>query len=996
MVGIQITLTTDPLVLMNHVRWICLFVLLTVMPLSAQRPAPLTDTVRSPLLPAEVSDLPVNIDGELALLFEEDDGTSVVHVIGDFSLQLGEGEGQIVQSREAVIWIENLGAQGAKGRRYQVILWQDAQVREFGGTITTGPALFVTLASKGPLTIATDDYANQSSLESRAYRYGQKIRQELAKGKSDILTTKSSLSVIDTTGLAQKPSAPGIKPVITFRTEGDLTGPIAGGTHQYVTVIGGVHLSRGIPGTNDYLEIRAARVVVYLPGDAEFPSLAGSAGAGAMGGRGDVSDREAQVKARKDKRRRNNRPTLSGSFGDVEVEAVYLEGDVQMMQGPNVIRAARLYYDLLRDKALILDAVIRVMDPKRNIPLYVRAEEIRQLSTSEFSASQAILTTSEFHTPHYHIGAGYIELINRTPASPTGGRTVRAGSFRIEDATLNIGGTPIAYWPYIRGSVDTSETALRRVRTGFSNYFGLELETSWHLFHVLDLQRPDGFDGKLNFDSYSERGPAIGVDVNYQRDRYFGLVKSYLLSDDGKDFLGRQRERQSQKDIRGRFLLRHRQYLEDDWELTLEVSYISNEGFLEEFFEREFDNDKEQETLLYLKKQRENWAFTATLQGRILDYDTQTERLPDLAFYQVGEPLRGGVNWYSEWRTGLVRYRPGNQSFKEFLREGQLAGSGSVLRSDTRQELTYPVDVGPVRLIPYVVVRGTTWDDTPRHGGLQRIYGAAGLRGSLYLSHLDRDVKSSIFDLDGLRHIVKVDVAAWASEANYTRDELFQFDDTVEGINDTDGVLIGVRQRWQTKRGRDETRRTVDVLTLDVEAGFFNDRDNEDKTNGFIPLSRPEESVTRNFANTSLIWRMNDRTALVNEMNFDVNDAQLDIWNLSFVIDRSPRLSYLLGYRFIEDTGSNLLAMDVNYRFTEKHLLALRERFDLARGQTLDFTVALVRKFPRWFGAISFELDEAENDFGVSFSLWPEGLPKAALGSRRFTGLATSTRVLNK
>jgi len=293
------------------------------------------------------------------------------------------------------------------------------------------------------------------------------------------------------------------------------------------------------------------------------------------------------------------------------------------------------------------------------------------------------------------------------------------------------------------------------------------------------------------------------------------------------------------------------------------------------------------------------------------------------------------------------------------------------------------------------VVRGTTWDDTPRQGGLQRIYGAAGLRGSLYLSHLDRDVKSSIFDLDGLRHIVKVDVAAWASEANYTRDELFQFDDTVEGINDTDGVLIGVRQRWQTKRGRDETRRNVDVLTLDVEAGFFNDRDNEDKTNGFIPLNRPEESVTRNFANTSLIWRMNDRTALVNEMNFDVNDAQLDIWNLSFVIDRSPRLSYLLGYRFIENTGSNLLAMDVNYRFTEKHLLALRERFDLARGQTLDFTVALVRKFPRWFGAISFELDEAENDFGVSFSLWPEGLPKAALGSRRFTGLATSTRVLN-
>jgi hypothetical protein len=50
---------------------------------------------------------------------------------------------------------------------------------------------------------------------------------------------------------------------------------------------------------------------------------------------------------------------------------------------------------------------------------------------------------------------------------------------------------------------------------------------------------------------------------------------------------------------------------------------------------------------------------------------------------------------------------------------------------------------------------------------------------------------------------------------------------------------------------------------------------------------------------------------------------------------------------------------------------------------------------PRWYSAVSFELDEAEDDFGISFSLWPEGLPQAALGSRRFTGLANTTRIAN-
>ena len=130
-------------------------------------------------------------------------------------------------------------------------------------------------------------------------------------------------------------------------------------------------------------------------------------------------------------------------------------------------------------------------------------------------------------------------------------------------------------------------------------------------------------------------------------------------------------------------------------------------------------------------------------------------------------------------------------------------------------------------------------------------------------------------------------------------------------------------------------------------------------------------------------------------MNYDLNDADLDILNVSMAVERTPRLSYLIGYRFIDESESNLLGFDLNYKLTEKHSLAFRESFDLDRGETLDFTVALIRKHPRWFSAISFNLDESEDDFGVSLSIWPEGLPQAALGSRRFTGLAQTTRLQN-
>ncbi len=168
-------------------------------------------------------------------------------------------------------------------------------------------------------------------------------------------------------------------------------------------------------------------------------------------------------------------------------------------------------------------------------------------------------------------------------------------------------------------------------------------------------------------------------------------------------------------------------------------------------------------------------------------------------------------------------------------------------------------------------------------------------------------------------------------------------------------------------------------------------------TNGYTSYSRPENSIARKYVNSSTVWRLNDRTALLSEANYDLNDGELDILNVSLAVERTPPFSYLIGYRFIDETDSNLLCFDMNYRLTEKHTIAFREMFDLDRGQTADFTVALIRKHPRWFSALSFQLDEAEGDFGVSLSIWPLGLRQAALGlsplHRPFIYHATSERL---
>jgi hypothetical protein len=377
-----------------------------------------------------------------------------------------------------------------------------------------------------------------------------------------------------------------------------------------------------------------------------------------------------------------------------------------------------------------------------------------------------------------------------------------------------------------------------------------------------------------------------------------------------------------------------------------------------------------------------------------LDFVTTTERLPEFSFRLLGESLGDTVTLFSENRAGWARYRPADRGLFQNITAGGLEdGSGSVTRGDTRQELDMPITLGDVKIVPFGSIRGSAWDDTADGGGKGRVFGTYGVRASSYAWRHFPDARSDWLDIDGLRHIVKADVVAWAAHSNRDSRELFPLDTTVEEIDDVDGVSFGLRQRLQTKRGGPERRRVEDVLIFDVEVGLFNNADGEDITNGFVSYSRPENSISRNYVNAALQYRINDTTQLISEANFDLNDGEMDVFALTYAVERTPRLSYLIGYRNIGELDSNLLGLGVNYRISEKYILAVREEFDLERGETAEFDVGIIRKFPRWYVGLTFAVDKIEDDFGVSISAWPEGLPNAALGNRRFTGLATSTGI---
>ena len=94
------------------------------------------------MLPSGISHLPVTLNASKAFLFKEDDGTSTIHLLGDFVLSLGGHTDQLLSSREAVVWITHSVVDGRSYRQLRTLLWRDARIQEIAGTVTTGPVLF--------------------------------------------------------------------------------------------------------------------------------------------------------------------------------------------------------------------------------------------------------------------------------------------------------------------------------------------------------------------------------------------------------------------------------------------------------------------------------------------------------------------------------------------------------------------------------------------------------------------------------------------------------------------------------------------------------------------------------------------------------------------------------------------------------------------------------------------------------------------------------------
>ena len=945
------------------------------------------EAMEQPLSPDAAPGTVATVSAKLGYLWTLPDNCHAMVLMGNFRLQLPE---KTLTSQDAVVWITPSEKAGIPVKRIDVFMEGGAQVIEASGTIKDDQVLYVTFYTSARIELAGDDLTSRNGSNLPVY---QRALQAKSKGIAPTTQDAGQMVVHSPTSQPAKPEKPR-----TITIQGSF---VAGPKIDDIPVLifqDGVYLIQSGEAGSEVTELRAKNAVVFLKKEA-------------MKGQGPDKEIPASQPGEHLRQRYEALPTEeeaakraapqgpAGISEKVAASAVYLEGDVVLTRGYRQIRADQIYYNLENAKAFISNLVASTFSAERGIPVYIRAKEAYQLSDRNYVAKDAKISTSEFYTPSYYVGATTVYFEDRTERTETGEQiSLAAGRFQAYNAALNVEGLPILYWPYLRGDFKASETAIRRIRFASDSKFGITGETAWQLFTLLGLDEPKGTDGTLLLDYYGDRGPAAGIDLDYERDAFYGLMRSYWVQDTGVDKLGGIRGDVEPPDVnRGRFLLRHRQYLPGDWEVTTELSYLSDRNFLEEYFNSEFNEGKEQEASLYAKKPLgENTIFSGLAKWRINDFLTQTEYLPEGRLDVLGKSFSDGrLIWFSENRLGDVRRRVDHDVPDCLLwLMPPLDSTRSVFRGDTRQEIDLPIDLDPFKLVGFTTLRGTAWDDSPFEGGLQRIYANYGLRGSTSQWRVFDNVESRLFDLHQLRHVMEEYFTVWAAHTNVNSSELTPFEQGIETLDDVDGASFGWRHRLQTKRGGPDHWRNVDWLTLDLQAGFFNDAETtngQNRTRGQTFFYRPEESIASNYVSLNSTWRISDTTALLYDAIVDVNDGRLGSSGIGLHIDRDPRLSWFVGHRFIGLTNSNLLGFGANYRLNPKYTVSVREEFDLDQGRNANIAVTLVRRMPRWYFAVTLQFDDTEDVNIVNLSVWPEGIPEWAIGTQRYTGLETST-----
>ncbi len=730
-----------------------------------------------------------------------------------------------------------------------------------------------------------------------------------------------------------------------------------------------------------------------------------------------------------------------------EVE-VYLTGNVvirTMSTGPGTatvaqtLRAEEIYYDVPRNRAVAVNADLEMNAPQAPDGVHLTGKEIRRLDRENWEVLDGAVASSklpsdpglQLTSPRTTLRERKVELTNifGIPYRDFDGNRVEGMEriLTVRNSVTRVADVPVFYLPYLRVDANDPLGPLTSFGLGQDRIFGTQVYTTFDVYKLLALRPPPGHKWRLEADYLSDRGPALGTDYDYALrpaepdapGAYSpgrGFVRLYGLSDGGVDNIGGNRGTQYVPGtLRGRAQWRHMQEVFDpDTYFQGQVSYLSDQNFLEQFYKAEFDLGPNQETFAYLTHRYRNlWGSVLAEPKLGRNWNTQTQWLPRVDGAVTGQSFWDLFNYNARANAGYGLLRPAQMNPFSVQPTDQRVDTG---RFDLLQELSVPFDLGPVRLVPYGVLDLAyyTQDLTGEDRG--RVYGGGGVRGNVPFSRLYESASSELFNVRGLYHKASLGANYYYAQSNtpytllpqldrlnddttdmtYNNIRPFQtalvpgaagaalatspvfdsqlyairriVDNRVDTLDDIHVIQFDSRHRLQTKRGYPGLEHTVDVFNLNLSASFFPDpnRDNFDKPWSFLEYNA--------------LWNVGDRVSVLSAGWVDPFDIGARYWNLGLALDRPDRTSFYLGYRQTDPVNSKAVTGSVGYQLSRRYYTNVGVSYDFGIQQALTNSFSVTRTGSDMTFTLGVTYNALVNNFGVQFLLVPNLVANAAVG----------------
>jgi LPS-assembly protein len=649
----------------------------------------------------------------------------------------------------------------------------------------------------------------------------------------------------------------------------------------------------------------------------------------------------------------------------------------------------------------------------RDVSLYITESGVYNTETKKLRATTGRTESQPYFLTGAHVTSisdeGYLiqDGTFTTHDSPKADFRLHARKIRVYEGdrvifmnvTAYVGKVPIFWWPYLYQSLDREFSFT--VSPAYYSTWGPSLLTQ------VTFPITDNIEARLRLNYYGRRGPAIGFEpiINYGKDESStAKLKTFFIEDQNPDINQTNIPRQGVSDGRYRLSLEDRTNFTDDIYGIANITRLSDQYVMQDFFQGEFRIDPVPDNVIALTKTDPFYTLTAIERFQANEFFTTTERSPEVVLDIKRHGLFGGPIFY-EGETGFANLRLQNPQDSGFENYG-------TYRFDTFHQLTYPnTYFGWLSIVPRVGYRGTyygkTWDlgstvfippSNPLEpnfilppptlanpvkfdGDTFRSVFDTGAEASFKISRKWEDVQSRALGLDGLMHVIQPFTDfSYVKEDGPNPTSILGFDrfqpstqpraidfpqfTSIDSIADWTVWRVGVRNRLETRR--DDSTMTWLELDTFVDVNFENPYQPTDYSNlvnnlRFTPLPWVAFSVNSQLPAFSKGFTEVDTVASVQPMA-----------NLQLTVAHR----YLNGNPFFDN--SSLFVVGGYYRINDNWGIGIQEQYEGVTGTLEQQRYSIYRDLSSWvasFGGIIRD-NSGSKEYGVLFTITLKAFPK--------------------